>query len=239
MNYRIIFYRRIYALFLVAVVLQLLMTLAAYSNLIRHLPYLDQAFETQKSSWQKECNINSLFSKYCKGVFKEETLKLSRRDCFAHAKQDFVHALFAIIFWGYPRNMRGNSFSNVLKSLQTIQDAFPTQQSISEANFKELVEKIKKTGVGLSTLTKLLYFFNVAIDGKRCLILDSRIIEVLNDGLFDELRLDVRLSEFNKTSKYIAYLEMMQNIAELNGYKPDQLEFFLFHFGKNLKSEVG
>lgn len=215
------------------------MTLSAYSNLIRCLPYLDQAFETKKTTWQRECRISEQFSQYCDVIFEIGAVKLSRRDCFASVEQSFDEALYSIIFWGYPRNMRGNSFSNILKSLPMIRDALSVRRDLNEAEFQVLCRNLNGTGLGLSTLSKLLYFFNFSFNGYPCLILDRRIIKVFENELFDELKQLSKINDFNKVNEYASYLEIMQNTALLNDYKADQLEFFLFHFGNNLKSENG
>lgn len=213
------------------------MTIAAYNELIRNLPYLDQAFETKQASWQRECKNDKRFKILCSRLFNSQSsIKLSRRDCFSKTQDDFEEALVSIIFWGYPRNMRGNTFSGILKSLQRIQEVLSVQKQLKEAEFEVLCQKLKNTGLGLSTLSKVLYFFRFTINKKPCLILDSRIIEVLQNELFDELKPLSKINEFNKMRKYAEYLDRMQNIAKQNGYKPDQLEFFLFHFGKILKA---
>jgi hypothetical protein len=94
------------------------MTLSAYSELIRHLPYLEQAFETKKETWiannpGKRSHSNNDFIAFCEEKFKPDspkanTLKLSRADLFTAAASDLNSAIFSIILWGYPRNMRGN-----------------------------------------------------------------------------------------------------------------------------------
>ena len=69
------------------------------------------------------------------------------------------------------------------------------------------------------------------------MILDSRIMDVLKVGTYLELTALRKISEHNKNEYYVEYLKEMDKIAKAESYKPDQLEFFLFHFGKNLKSE--
>lgn len=88
--------------------------------------------------------------------------------------------------------------------------------------------------MGLSTLTKILYFFRFTIEGKQCLILDSRIIDVINSRFFPELIDLHEITAQNKTKKYLAYL-MMEELSKSYKFKTDQLELFLFLFGNNLK----
>jgi thermostable 8-oxoguanine DNA glycosylase len=96
-------------------------------------------------------------------------------------------------------------------------------------------QRLKGNGIGLSTLSKFLYFFGFYLGGFRCLVLDSRIIEVLNTKTFDELALEGTMTEWNKEHHYLSYLELMADVAKKNGFSVDQLELFLFQFGRNLK----
>jgi hypothetical protein len=69
------------------------------------------------------------------------------------------------------------------------------------------------------------------------LILDSIILKVLKEGMYLELTALREISEHNKNEYYAEYLKVMDKISKAESYKPDQLEFFLYHFGKKLKPE--
>ena len=75
------------------------MTLDSYTNLVKNLPYLDQAFETKSANWQ-QYKDDKIFSNFYERGFQNDRLKLSRRDLFNVCKQDFNDAIFSIIFWG-------------------------------------------------------------------------------------------------------------------------------------------
>ena len=201
---------------------------------------MDQAFETKMGTWKWESDHYPAFAAFCEQVFKDgEEVKISRSDVFAIAKEsDFVSTLFAVILWGYPRNMRGNSFSTILDKLPAIKAAFPLNKNLSESHFKALCQALSGSGMGLSTLTKLLYFMGYKLEGHRCLILDQRIIDVINDKSFYELSAFSTISYFNKNAQYIQYLQKMEELSVAEGYKVDQLELFLFQFGKNLKKSL-
>jgi len=214
------------------------MRLSTYSNLIRSLPFQDQAFETKKINWKRQSEKNKQFKQYCEKEFIEDTIKLSRRDLFIKSKEDFYGAIVSIIFWGYPRNMRGINFNNILGSIPKLENALRVDKNLTQETFLQICKETEKTGVGLSTLSKFLYFFEFNVKGDKCLILDKRIIEVLSSGLYDELSSLKKISEYNKEECYTEYLIEINKISKAQNYKPDQLEFFLFHFGKNLKSEI-
>lgn len=213
------------------------MELAAYTNLIKHLPFEEQSFETKKETWiREEYNGHATFEKYLNETFKDNTkASFSRSDLFHAAIGDFSFAVFSIILWGYPRNMRGNSFKGVLENTHLIEERIHVSKNLSLQEFETICNTLKGTGIGLSTLTKILYFFKITLNGYRCLILDNRIIEVLQSGKFQELNLLQQISEHPKGQDYLDYLKLMAEITSANGYSVDQLELFLFMFGNSLK----
>jgi len=216
------------------------MLLSAYSGLIRHLPYLDQAFETKKETWYREqYQKYPEFSQFLKEVFSnDDVATFSRQDLFNRADGDIKIAVFSIIFWGYPRNMRGNTFESILKALPDIERLLSESRALNTVHYTAICQRLKGSGIGLSTLTKLLYFFGFTLEGCRCLILDSRIVDVLNAGTFAELTMPGFITEYNKEKAYPIYLRLMHGLSEKNGYPVDQLELFLFQFGRNLKAAI-
>lgn len=75
------------------------------------------------------------------------------------------------------------------------------------------------------------------MENKQCLILDSRIIEIINEkNTFKELNALGPITGFNKYKKYAPYLRIMEELADQNQCKPDQIELFLFLLGRNLKT---
>src|SRR6202011_5816237 len=90
------------------------------------------------------------------------------------------------------------------------------------------------SGVGLSTHTKFLTFLLVPVHGHSALILDDRIIRIVQSGIFQEL---VPLHGLkNAVRSYPHYLECMHGLAGDLTVSAERLEFFLFEFGLNLKS---
>lgn len=210
------------------------MEIATYTNLIKHLPFEEQSFETKRETWVKYIK-HPKFSQFYEKVFTGSSATISRTDLFLAAKGDFSIAVYSIILWGYPRNMRGNSFMGVLEKAHLLEQRIKVSQNLSVHEFELIIKELKGSGIGLSTLTKILYFFKIKLNGYRCLILDSRIIEVLQSGKFRELDTLKKISEFNKDKYYSNYLKLMAEIAEANGYAIDKLELFLFMFGNILK----
>lgn len=214
------------------------MFLSAYSGLIRHLPYLDQSFETRRETWEREhYQEHADFDSFLRKTFiTSDTAVFSREDLFRKVNEDIKTAIFSIIFWGYPRNMRGHTFKSILVALPDIEKLLSGRREMDTVAYSRICGKLKGTGIGLSTLSKFLYFFGFRLEGYRCLILDSRIIDVLNAETFVELKMEQAITEWNKEDQYLQYLKLMEDVAKANGYSVDQLELFLFMFGRNLKA---
>jgi hypothetical protein len=83
--------------------------------------------------------------------------------------------------------------------------------------------------------TKFLTFLSVPVHGLSALILDDRIIRVAQQGIFQELAPLQGLSDSNAARSYPRYLERMHSLAGDITVSAEQLEFFLFEFGLNLK----
>lgn len=172
-------------------------------------------------------------------MFIQSTVEISRGDLFGMVGQeDFRDTIFSIILWGYPRNMRGNSFEMVLKNIEKLKELINGRTCFEDKDFIEIRKQLNKTGIGLSTLSKILYFFEIQFSGVRSLILDSRIIDVLQNEKFDELKELREITEFSKDRYYIRYIKIMGELSNKYECEIDQLELFLFLFGNNLKTLV-
>jgi hypothetical protein len=77
------------------------MFLSSYSGLIRHLPYLDQAFGTKKETWEREhYHEHKDFDLFLQKTFTTgDAVILSRGDLLNKAGEDVKTAIFSIIFW--------------------------------------------------------------------------------------------------------------------------------------------
>ena len=143
--------------------------------------------------------------------------------------------------WGYPTKGRGNNINTLLM----------------EDNFKKLIYKLELykyseisidtlrkdmneiPHLGLSTITKFTHFLNTRIEGFRALILDARIIEVINSGRFEELNSLKGININNALRKYVDYIHIIDMISKDTNSQPDQVEMFLFTLGKNLSEIQG
>lgn len=217
------------------------MKIQHYSILIRSLPVRQQSFSTKRSTWGKaESQIPWLAALNNKIFENRNVVTISRQDVFA--ADDVRELIVKTIYWGYPRGMRGNHVVNIFNSMKEIEAEFmlalarEANQSIDSSNFASLLELFESIeGLGISTLTKLLYFNNVTFEGHRCLILDSRIIKILQEAKFDEFH-SLRHIRYDKgLLLYTRYLEVMSAVSKELDLNCEGLEQFLFLFGGNLK----
>ncbi|QQS30380.1 MAG: hypothetical protein IPM47_05370 [Sphingobacteriales bacterium] len=103
-----------------------------------------------------------------------KTLTISRQDIFE--RNEPREAIINTIYWSYTAGMRGNHFVNILKHIDTIENALQTLREKSNPttnDFNELTLTFNNVaGLGISTYSKLLYFFKISFNGNPCLILD-------------------------------------------------------------------
>lgn len=215
--------------------------ISLYSGLIKELPVRDICFSTRRSTWVKAENQvlwlkslnDELFGSY-------SNLSLSRKDIFS-CVSDIRQGIISTIYWGYPQGMRGNHFVNILNSIEIIEDAISSIRDIENPitdDYWVLMEKLKNVkGLALSTISKLLYFFEIKINGHQCQILDLRLIDALSSKGFSQYD-DLLPITYGIVAekKYPQFLEITTKIANDIGCKPENIEMFLFTFGKNLKS---
>lgn len=217
------------------------MELAAYSELIKRMPYKDQAFETRKAIWQPFGKTKPFTQFYMDLFDNKDTVTISRGDVFLKAESDPQKGIFLTILWGYPKgftrpNNMAQSFKLFLNQVEYLEGQLSVRRSIDANEMNCILKKCK--GVGLSTLSKLLYFFGITVDGYRSLIMDAKIISILKAAKFTELGTLSGIREHNKVHYYSNYLQKCTELSTKNGYEPDQLELFLFIFGNNLKQSL-
>lgn len=208
-------------------------SLNKYRNLIAEMPVDEQAFTTKKSTWESKVEkhiLDRLFD-------GRENLTISRANLFSKCPiDDFIHL---VVFWGYPRGMRGHrNESKIFQEIPRLSELLnnslrgkQTEESLSGL----LTELNKVSGLGISTISKLLYFRTHRFGFYSALILDERIMRVFQNQLFKEFEELKQISRVNAYSKYIDYLKVMHLIAMQLDVAPDNLEMFLFTFGNNLK----
>ena len=210
-----------------------------YSILIQHLPVRQQSETTKRSTWKKAEKEISWLMEFNNNLFGDsETLILSRQDIL-NATSSTRDLILKTIYWGYPINMRGNHFVNIMHNIEPLEMAInklKSKKNLTDNDFEELKNVFKTIpGLGLSTYSKLLYFLNFKINGNPCLILDQRLIDAINGKQFSEYFSLKPLTDYNKESKYSEFLKITNQLANDLQTEGENIEQFLFTYGTNLK----
>lgn len=207
-------------------------TLSKYKELIARMPVEEQSFTTKRSTWEDKIEAGILDN-----IFEgKKTVKISRQDLFLKCTvEEFI---YKVIMWGYPRGMRGHQndvliFKNLAEIIKTVN--IPERQLFGEEDLENTFNQLFTIpGLGISTISKLLYFRTHKYGEFEALILDERLMRVFNNNIFEELSQLKGLRADNARKKYFDYLKVMHQTALQMNVAPANLEMFLFTFGNNL-----
>ena len=217
------------------------MSIEDYKTLISVLPVGQQSFTTKRSTWRKAENskeIKWLADMNQKLFDNRDELTISRQDIF-DTKNSIRELTLKTIYWGYEGGMRGNHFVNILEKILKLETTFEElkgKENLTSSDFDNLTKTLKGiSGIGLSTYSKLLYFLKIKFNNNPCLILDQKLINVINSKFYDEYLPLGKINDYNKEEKYLPFLEITNKISLRLGTKGENIEHFLFTFGNNLK----
>ena len=240
-----------------------------YEEIIKSIPVRNHSVIVRKENWIKDDSLHTRLTKNeefqnnnddllntLKTIFKNAQngqngqIEISREDIFK--EEDPEKKLIMVLLWGYPTGGRGNNIANILnerkqfikKLNNTLKDK---KNSITQDDYKKLkfkdenTKKLKFKGLGLSTMSKILYFFEVKIDNNPCLIFDTQILLSLQKNNIDEFKnVDWEQAD-EKEEKYFEYLRIVNTISKeklkKSKIKPEAIELFLFHYNMHFKLE--
>ena len=162
-------------------------------------------------------------------IFVNDVINLSRAE--VKAETDIKTKIMKVLMWGYKKtngSLRPQYFDSIVNHLNVLEPIFADIQNknLNAAEINDVFDRFRAVkGLGISTYTKLLYFFNVSFEDKKCLILDKWVLKSLN--YFDEFA----GTDWQKTEVcYLTYLNRMDELAGLHNVSPEQLERFLFGY---------
>ena len=214
------------------------MNIENYKILVSNIPVRQQCFTTKRTTWNKAENEFGWLSKLNDSLFGDKkTLTISRLDIFETTEPR--EAIIKTIYWGYPGGMRGNHFVNILKHIELIESSLlGLKQTIrpTTADFTELTKTFKNIkGLGVSTYSKLLYFFSLKFNDSPCLILDQRLIDVFASKAYSDFQQLKNIRYDNAEKRYLDFLQLTRQLASKIGTEGENIELFLFIWGNNLK----
>lgn len=215
------------------------MDISKYKILISNLPVRQQSFSTKRKTWKKAENQLDWLENLNDKIFgKKQILTISRQDIFETT--DLREVIIKTIYWGYTSGMRGNHFVNILKHLDLIENTFNKLRDTNRPkteDFHDLTTTFKGvTGLGLSTYSKLLYFLKITFNDNPCLILDQRLIDVFRTKTYSDFQQLNSICYDNADKKYLEFLRLSNDLSKKLNTKGENIEQFLFIFGKNLKT---
>jgi len=212
------------------------MRISEFKPLIANMPVDRHAFTSKLSTWKLVESVDATF----KSIFgASPRVTLSRGDLRQLArKANLSEFIVGTILWGYPNGMRGNHFLNIIADFDAVKRLLASARQIDDWQAHSEGLKLIR-GLGLSTYTKLLQFLPAVVQQFNALILDQRIIDVVQQNVFDELEPLHGLSSDNAAKRYPEYLKCMATISAELEVPTENIEFFLFEFGLHLKEQEG
>ncbi len=202
------------------------------------------------------------------------SISLTREQVFDETKTETKTKIMKVLMWGYKKpsgHPSKDAFESIAKNLTRLKDLFeeieekqnkPGLERNDIENLFRNFENPKIKGLGknaVATKSKLLYFFDVSFDGKRCLIYDSNVIRflnhtddkltlredcygeylILNSDLKAKLKDFIRKAPWEPTDDcYFKYLDLMDKLKnDLNIDDPAKIELYMYEGGKKLADD--
>lgn len=187
--------------------------------------------------WQEHINSNNDVRNAFNTLRRNENdeLVITREDVFNAATP--IEKVVKALIWGYPNGMQGKeNLRNIIGNLNEIVQLLTQpelEQPLNQEFFLTLYNSLTKIhGLKQSTVSKLLYFFNIHVGNSQALIIDTNVEAAFQ--AFDDF---VAVSfEENIGKRYLKQFKKMNSLARQHHFQPDQLEYFLFEFGKHWRN---
>lgn len=232
-----------------------------YEEIIKPIRVRNHSVIVRKENWIKNDSLHTRLTKNeefqnnnddllntLKTIFENAQngqIEISRADILNET--DHEKKLIMVLLWGYPTGGRGSNIANILNEREIIIQKLRAilKGNITQDEYKKLYyyegenhKKVKLKGLGLSTMSKILYFFEVKIDNNPCLIFDTQILLSLQKNNIDEfMNVDWKQTD----EKYFEYLRIVNKISKEklkdSKIKPEAIELFLFHYNMHFKLE--
>lgn len=210
------------------------MRISEYKEFIQKFPYLNQSFDIKKEHWK----VNSVQTQVDEIFDKQNTITLNRNDLL-NSRFHIPTFILKTLMWGYPTKGRGNNITNIVSNenyeylTKVLEEYRDTKLEI-----EQLIEDVKSIkGLGMSTMTKFTTFLNAEINGFKSVILDDKIMQVINGGRFEELHQLRGIG--NKKKTFVPYIKTLNILSKNLKVDPNQIELFLFTFGNTLSELQG
>jgi hypothetical protein len=205
--------------------------LTNFGNFIKELPCQNLGFDIKRQNWKvqsQQNNIDRIFN-------GADIITLNRFD-LETASKNTTDYILKTLMWGYPTKGRGKNIDNLLSehSLAKLTETLNDYRN-KEITVNQLKTDIKNiSGLGLSTMSKFTSFLNTTINSHKAVILDIQIINAINRGTFEEFNSLKKITYVNALNKYEDYISIIDELSHKTKAKPDQIENFIFLFGRSI-----
>lgn len=204
-------------------------------NFIQQIATLNTRADSVNETVASTYYNNPIVAPIVDSFTENRVLNLSRQDIFD--EQDTRTKVAKILVWGYPRGMQGGNMRTILNNFDQIVQYCNDYLEFkdSESFYNNLIHT---PSVGLSTVSKILYFFNVKFGNNQAVIVDSLVISAFS--LFNEFRNLPRISD--NMSSYKAAISCINDLKEAINRQhnlsigSEDIELFLFRLGKKWKA---
>jgi hypothetical protein len=202
--------------------------LTPWSKLIPLIPVPDHTERIDSAFWEKYFRIYGLNKCHAVIFGGCKSAEISRHRLMSYKYHDDVQKCLEIFLWGYPKGGRGNISDMFLKNIEKIARCAPVALP-----WNDYFDELHSIGnLGISTISKLAYFYGHQFGGYHSLILDSRLIKVLAEGRWSGLSMS-HLTYTNAAVQYPSYLALLAGVATQLGCPEDHIEFLLFAWGES------
>ncbi|MEI6697006.1 MAG: hypothetical protein WCO13_13180 [Bacteroidota bacterium] len=212
------------------------MRISNFKNLIIELPVNNQSFDIKIKNWICEDQSDTIDK-----IFNGKSIITLNRFDIINSSWDLKEFVIKTLMWGYPTKGRGKNIDILLKNDNFNNLIIILQEYVrNDISINKLEKDIKLIdGLGLSTMSKFAYFLNTRIEGFKALILDQQIIDIVDLERYDELMILKGINYDNAIKRYKDYLIIIDKLSLLYKTEPENIEMFLFTFGKNLSELIG
>jgi len=209
-----------------------------YKVLISELPVLKQKSSAQKKVWVKDNSGTGILSKEHSFLIKDlinsaEMIEISRKNIFD--EMNITKKIIEIFIWGYPTGGRGKNIESCFKQINILESICKriSNKNIKLEEYYEVIKEFKSIkGLGASTWTKFMYFFETKIEGIPTLIFDSQIEKSLKQVQFKEFD-SLKNLKHEKEKHFINYIDEIDKVSRQLDVSADRIELFLFYFNLN------
>ena len=177
--------------------------------------------EISGALWADRCAAVGLTPLHTTLFAGRATIQVSR-DWLHHAAVPDELRCLAVLLWSHPNGARGHE-QDWLAQLPSI-----AQAATPASSWEEYYDQLRAFDhLRIGTISKLACFFGQVFVRLPALILDHRIISVLQSGQWAELLRFESVTAANAHHSYVGYLDCLHALAARSKTHAEQWELFL------------